>query len=159
MVGLFAGSAAIRLVGIALLLAGLFGGGYWRGHDAATTACEAARAKELEEHLNELALETQRADQIAREFADWQREHAPKRSGYFRAAGDLDACNHVPSGLVRLYNESASGLPGTQATAELNCTASAAATDTVATVIAENNAACVDYARQLDALIDWAEGK
>jgi hypothetical protein len=159
MLGLFASSAAIRGFGIALLLAGLFGGGYWRGHDAATTACEAARAKQLEEHLNELALETQRADQIAQAFADWRQSHGPRRVGYVRAASELRSCNPVPDSFVRLLNAASSGAGVSEDSTGTACAPSTIATDRVADITSENLAACVESNKQLNALIDILKGK
>ena len=139
----------------ALLLVAVGVGGYWRGYSAADWECEAARNAEIAAHIEELNRETERADAISQEFSEWRRKHASKRAGYAAAAGDLRDCS-VPVSFVRLYNASVTSsdyLP--EAASGPSCAASTASTDTVAAVVADNNAACNEYIEQLNKLIDW----
>jgi hypothetical protein len=148
-----------RIALVALLAAGAFGYGYFLGGNHADRDHEAARAVELQQFIEELDRETQRADKISSAFSQWKRTHSTKRSGYVLGAGRLSGCSALPAEFVRLYDASGSAEALPEATSSIACATSTVPADRAAIIVAENNANCAELRAQLDALIDFHEGK
>ena len=155
----FFSSAIGRWVAVAVLALAVYGGGYFYGYRAADTRCKADRAEAAETYLTEVMDEIERTEKISAQFADWQRTHARNRGGYSAGAARLAACGAIPAEFVGLLNAAATGAALPATTSQPACTPATVTYDTVASITAENLAACNEYIHQLNALITVVESR
>ena len=127
-----------------------------------TAADERHRVEQLEQALAYAAAyqqEVERGNEIAKQHEEAQRKARTHTARLATATAGLRDCGSAPGGLVRLHDAAAgqTGLPS--ATGEPACAPSAVANTELARVVVENYGACNQYIAQLNALIDWHEGK
>lgn len=137
----------------------LAGCGFWYGYRAADRSHALANAEMVQKHLDEVLDEIERGNKVATEFAEWKRQAASKRGRYADVARSLHGCDTPPDQFNRLYNASTQGTDVPETPGLTPCQAGTATYDTVASIVAENNARCRETAAQLDALISFIENR
>ena len=145
----------IGLAGLAAVAFYAYRGGY-------SAADERNRAEQLEQAVAYAAAyqaEVERGDKIAKQLAQANRTRQTRTSRLVADTARLGGCGHPPGGLVRLHDAAASQTALPQTPEHDACAPSAVTNTEFARVVVENYGLCHDYAAQLNALIDFHEGK
>jgi hypothetical protein len=155
---------AVYLVG-AIAAAGAAGGLWLHGHrsgaDAVREEVDAARVAQVEAAMDQLSKEVERGNEISRRLEESQRRVRQLVRARSADLDSLHSCGNVPAAFVRVLDDAAaSRVPAAdQATISAGCEAGPVTTAQAAGIIASNYDTCNAQAAQLDALIDWVEGK
>jgi hypothetical protein len=157
-------SFALYLVG-AIAAAGIAGGlwlhGYGRGADAVRQEVDAARTQQVEAAMAQLNEEIVRGNELSKKLEERNRTIRRLSDSRRDSLVRLEPCGALPSAFVRLHDDAATSRVSSDAEAsgESACAPSTVTTAQAAGVIASNYDACNAQAAQLDALIDWVEGR
>jgi hypothetical protein len=148
-------------IALAASAGGLWLHGYGRGADAVRTEVDAARTQQVEAAMAQLSKEVERGNELSTKLEAAQRKVRSLAAARNDSLVRLVDCGTVPGAFVRLHDDAAASRVSSDAEAseQLACTASTVTTAQAAGIIASNYDTCNAQAAQLDALIDWVEGK
>jgi hypothetical protein len=152
----------LKLIGVFILIAILYAG-YLSIKEQGRLECEVAvklaEVEQLGVFQSKLAQEMARNDEISRRLSEAE-QNAKIANDKLRAYSKrLQSCGNVPIDFVRLHDGAVQGASSiTETTGEPACKASAVGFDAAADTIRENYATCNSCQKQLNALIDWANG-
>jgi hypothetical protein len=140
---------------------GLWIHGYRSGADAVREEVDAARVAQVEAAMAQLNEEITRGNEISRRLEESQRRVRQLVRARSADLDSLHSCGNVPAAFVRLHDDAAASRVSadTETSGESSCTPSTVTAAHAASVIASNYDTCNAQAAQLDALIDWVEGK
>jgi hypothetical protein len=155
---------AVYLVG-AIALASAAGGLWIHGHrsgaDAVRAEVDATRTQQVEAAMVKLKAEVERGNEISKKLEERNRTIRRLSDSRRDSLVRLESCGALPGAFVRLHDDAAASRVSADAEAPglAGCEASTVTTAQAAGVIASNYDTCNAQAAQLDALIDWVEGK
>jgi hypothetical protein len=111
--------------------------------------------------MDQLNEEITRGNEISRRLEESQRRVRQLVRARSADLDSLHSCGNVPAAFVRVHDDAAAGRvsSGAEASGQLSCEAGPVTTAQAAGIIASNYDTCNAQAAQLDALIDWVEGK